>query len=83
MPECCKETLCTHCIHREVCIHKEDYLKLDRVLQELRLSRCVKNEIELILVSNLAFCGEITAPCRFHRENLPESRGKHRPRGGD
>ena len=83
MPECCQETLCTHCIHREVCVHKEDYLALVRILQELRINKHNKDEIKSILVSKLAFCGEITAPCRFHRENLTELRGEHRPRGGD
>lgn len=75
MSEFWRETLCTHCIHREVCVYKEDYLALVRTLQTLHIDKHIKNTIETIPVSNLAFCGEITAPCRFHRENLPEPRG--------
>nr|DAK92786.1 MAG TPA: hypothetical protein [Caudoviricetes sp.] len=77
MAERCKEPLCTHCIHREVCVYKEDYLELVRVLQTLRISKTVGNTIRSTLVSNLAFFGENTPPCRFHRENLPEPRGAH------
>lgn len=74
MSECCKETLCTHCIHREVCVYKEDYLALVRALLALCINKRVENTIVSTPVSNLAFCGEITAPCRFHREILPVPR---------
>lgn len=32
MPEGVKETLCTRCVHREVCIHKLDYLNILKYL---------------------------------------------------
>lgn len=32
MDESCKETLCTSCIHRDICIIKVDYLKIIEML---------------------------------------------------
>ena len=38
MPEGVKETLCTRCEHREVCIHKFDYLNILKAVENARVS---------------------------------------------
>lgn len=35
MPDGVKETLCTRCEHREVCIHKLDYLIRHALIQQI------------------------------------------------
>ena len=34
MPEGVKETLCTHCIHREVCAYKQDFLDIIKAVED-------------------------------------------------
>lgn len=38
MPDGVKETLCTRCMHREVCIHKLDYLNILKAIENARVS---------------------------------------------
>ena len=38
MPEGVKETLCTRCEHREVCIYKLDYLNILKAVENARVS---------------------------------------------
>lgn len=33
MSERVKETLCTHCAHREVCIYKQNYLNIIKAVE--------------------------------------------------
>lgn len=35
MSERVKETLCTHCAHRQVCIYKQDYLNIIKAIENV------------------------------------------------
>lgn len=37
MPEGVKETLCTHCIHREVCAYKQDFLDIIKAVEDITI----------------------------------------------
>lgn len=51
-----KETLCTHCAHREVCTYKKDYLN---VLKEV--------ENTTMKLSSHDFIGAISVGCKYYQ----------------
>ena len=37
MSECVKETKCTHCMHRVVCMHKSDFLRICEAVDRAKI----------------------------------------------
>ena len=70
MPEGVKETLCTRCAHREVCIHKLDYLNILKAVENARVS-VVKDAqdggFSSKKVADYDFISGIYAHCRYYR----------------
>ena len=68
MPEGVKETLCTRCAHREVCIHKLDYLNIIKAVENARVS-VVKNDSDggfsSKKVADYDFISELAVGCRY------------------
>ena len=65
-----KETLCTRCMHREVCIHKLDYLNILKAVENARVA-AVKDEatggFSLAKVIDYDFISGISVGCRYYR----------------
>ena len=70
MPEGVKETLCTRCEHREVCIHKLDYLNILKAVENARVS-VVKEDSDggfsSKKVADYDFISGISVGCRYYR----------------
>ena len=70
MSEGVKETLCTRCEHREVCIYKLDYLNILKAVENARVA-AVKNEatggFSLTKVIDYDFISGISVGCRYYR----------------
>ena len=64
-----KESLCTRCIHKDVCSYKHDYLDIVKAVENVTVTRnmyCVKKVIDY------DFIGTIHIGCRYY-ENWPET----------
>lgn len=70
MSEGVKETLCTRCEHREVCIHKLDYLNILKAVENARVA-AVKDEatggFSSTKVIDYDFISGISVGCRYYR----------------
>ena len=70
MLEGVKETLCTICAHREVCIHKFDYLNIIKAVENARVS-VVKDDSDggfsSKKVADYDFISGISVGCRYYR----------------
>lgn len=64
-----KETLCTRCIHKDVCSYKHDYLDIIKAVENVTVAKglyCVKKVIDY------DFIGTIHVSCRYY-ENRTET----------
>ena len=70
MPDGVKETICTRCVHREVCIHKLDYLNILKAVENARVS-VVKDEatggFSSTKVIDYDFISGISVGCRCYK----------------
>ena len=79
MPDC-KETQCTHCIHRNVCKLTEDYLRINEALNSLTITKSKRGArgepiIRSTPIVNLDFV-EVTVSCKYYeRKNNTTLRG--------
>ena len=70
MPEGVKETLCTRCVHREVCVHKLDYLNILKVVENARVSSITDTQdggFSSKKVADYDFISGISVYCRYYR----------------
>ena len=69
----CKETQCTHCIHRNVCKLTEDYLRINEAVNHLTVNKSERDDrdnpkISLIPIVNFNFA-EVTVSCIYFERN--------------
>lgn len=69
-----KKTLCTSCIHREVCKHKTQYLAVLDKINDLSVTaeeQSNENGARYLTcpISQLEFFVEASLPCRFFLQN--------------
>ena len=77
MPEGVKETICTRCEHREVCIHKLDYLNILKAVENARVSVVKENTdggFSSKKVADYDFISEISVGCRYYRHRTDNCR---------
>lgn len=68
MPEGVKETLCTYCDHREVCVHKLDYLNILKAIKDVTVAKETPYGKEPYRrVADYDFISEISIGCRYYR----------------
>lgn len=62
-----KETACTRCMHREVCIYKQDFLDIyDAVFNTTVSKPCSDGKkVAMKKVTNFECLGDIIVTCRF------------------
>ena len=61
-----KETLCTRCAHREVCIYKQDYLDILDAVENAIVVRDIPDEIILKKVTHYDFISGISVSCKYY-----------------
>lgn len=68
MFERAKETLCTRCVHREVCIYKQDYLD---ILKAIENTSVVKDTSYEKVTSKKVICydfiSKISVGCKYYQ----------------
>lgn len=63
-----KETLCTRCAHRDVCIYKQDYLDILKAVENATVIRDTSDgKIASKKVIHYDFIGEISVKCKYHQ----------------
>ena len=67
MNDCVKEALCTNCLHRPVCIYKNDYLKILEAIKDVTVhTERSDGKQAMKKVTSYDFIGEIIVPCKFY-----------------
>ena len=77
MPEGVKETLCTRCEHREVCIHKLDYLNILKAVENARVSvvkETTDGGFSSKKVADYDFISVISVGCRYYQHRTDACR---------
>lgn len=68
-----KETLCTRCVHLNVCAYKQDYLDILKAVENATVTRDTSDEKNRIKkVIDCDFIGTISISCRYY-ENWTET----------
>lgn len=71
MPDGVKETLCTSCIHREVCAYKQDFLK---IIEAVEYATVIKEfpdgTASLNRVTCYDFISGISVGCKYFRRTF-------------
>lgn len=63
-----KETLCTLCAHREVCVYKKDYLDILKVVENAAVTKDTPDgKITSKKVIHYDFISEISVGCKYYR----------------
>lgn len=69
MSDAVKETSCTRCVHRTVCKHKDDFMKVIQAINEASVhERIEDNKMKMTKVVNYECVGDITVTCRFQQQ---------------
>ena len=61
-----KETLCTRCAHREVCIYKQDYIDILKAVENATLTRDTPDVIASKKVTQYDFISGISVGCKYY-----------------
>lgn len=61
-----KETLCTRCAHREVCIYKQDFLDIIKTIENATITRNTPDGIASKKVVHYDFISEISIGCKYY-----------------
>ena len=63
-----KETLCTHCTHREVCAYKRDYLDILKAVEDAEVVRATPDgKSTSKKVNCYDFINRISVSCKYYR----------------
>jgi len=66
MTNCVKETLCTSCVHREVCSKKEEYLAAQKAVDNLFVK---KNDVIGNYLNTMTWIKPVQLQCIYHMSN--------------
>ena len=71
MSEGVKETLCTHCIHREVCAYKQDFLDIIKAVEDATIIKDFPDgSASSKKVTCYDFIGGIYLSCKYFADVL-------------
>lgn len=62
-----RETPCTHCVHRTVCKHKDDFLKAIQAVNEATVHEREDNRMKMTKVVNIDCVSDISVTCRYYQ----------------
>ena len=66
MSECVKETKCTHCIHRVVCMHKSDFLRICEAVDRAKIYEKTENGYREHPISRYDCFGGVDVKCKYY-----------------
>lgn len=69
-----RETPCTHCVHRTVCKHKDDFLKAIQAVNEATVHEREDNRMKMTKVVNIDCVSDISITCRYHQPEVATPR---------
>ena len=61
-----KETLCTRCAHREVCIYKQDYIDILKAVENATVTQNTPDGITSNKVTQYDFINGISVSCKYY-----------------
>lgn len=69
MSERVKETLCTHCAHRQVCIYKQDYLNILKAVKNTVVEKTSIDgkSVQFKKIIDFDFIGSISVACCYYQ----------------
>lgn len=76
MSECVKETKCTSCIHRAVCMHKSDFLRICEAVDRAKIYEKTENGHLECSFSRYDFFGGIDVKCKYYDAELTKRKGE-------
>lgn len=68
MSEAVRETFCTSCTHREVCKHKENYLKVCEAAFNTKINEPCENGFRSVPITNFECVTRIEVHCKYYLE---------------
>lgn len=69
-----RETPCTHCVHRTVCKHKDDFLKAIQAVNEATVHEREDNRMKMTKVVNIDCVSDISITCHYHQPEVATPR---------
>lgn len=71
-----KETLCTHCAHREVCSFKDEFLRAIEAVNEVSVGRPSKepNVVGYIKLRDIKWIKPVELVCTHYYKDVPQTR---------
>ena len=66
MSECVKETKCTHCIHRAVCMHKIYFLRICEAVNRTKIYEKTENGRCEHPISSYDCFGGVDVKCKYY-----------------
>lgn len=70
-----KETACTHCVHREFCIHKQNFLDIcNAVFNASVYKETTDNKHSMQKVTNYDCLGDIEVNCRYYKQEVANTK---------
>lgn len=69
-----RETPCTHCVHRTVCKHKDDFLKAIQAVNEATVHEREDNRMKMTKIVNIDCVSDISITCRYHQPEVATPR---------
>ncbi len=80
MSDAVKETLCTRCVHRSVCSHKNDYLAIIKTISEAYVNEPLPNgNISSKRIVDFDFIDNISVACHYYANQIMDYRRKEIP----
>lgn len=76
MSECVKETKCTSCLHRAVCKHKSDFLKICEAVNKAKIHKATDNGHGEWPISNCECFGGVDVKCKYYDVELAKRQGE-------
>lgn len=73
-----RETTCSKCIHSDVCVHKQDFIDMNKAIFNATVSRSCENDdggTSLKRVTAFECFGGISISCRFFTNKCVVKRG--------
>ena len=61
-----KETLCTRCAHREVCIYKQDFIDIIKAIENAAVTQETPDVIASKKVTQYDFISGISVGCKYY-----------------
>ena len=76
MSECVKETRCTTCSHRAVCMHKLYFLRICEAVNRAKIYEKIENGHLGLPISSYDCFGGVDVKCKYYDAELAKRKGE-------